>query len=118
MTEHVLYETGDKDAPDAVKDRNGEVVLGLCKVCGLAEIQLDETPDCPGSHAMSWVEVQSCVATMRSVAAIVGPLHGLWDVIFDAEALLQGRATIVSPEKLVQIMKAWLVEQNKAGNIA
>ena len=22
--------------------------LGVCKVCGMAEIELDETPECPG----------------------------------------------------------------------
>ena len=42
MREHVLYETKDKDAPDVIRDRNGEVVLGLCKVCGRAEVELDE----------------------------------------------------------------------------
>jgi hypothetical protein len=39
---HVLYETGDKDAPDCIKDRNGEVVLGLCRICGRGEIELEE----------------------------------------------------------------------------
>jgi hypothetical protein len=38
---HDLYKTGD-DAPDEIKDRNGEVVLGLCKRCGRAEIELSE----------------------------------------------------------------------------
>lgn len=32
----------------------------------------------------------------RAVAAPVGPLHGLWDVIFDAEALLEGKPTQLS----------------------
>jgi hypothetical protein len=40
--EHDLYETGDPDAPDVVKDRNGKVVLGLCRRCGRAEIELSE----------------------------------------------------------------------------
>ena len=43
MMEHDLYETGDPDAPDVVKDRNGEVVLGLCRRCGRAEIELSES---------------------------------------------------------------------------
>lgn len=38
--EHVLYETGDADAPDAIKDRNGDVVLALCRNCGKGEIDL------------------------------------------------------------------------------
>lgn len=45
---HVLYKTGDKDAPNAIKDRNGDVALDCCKVCGLSECQLDEQPECPG----------------------------------------------------------------------
>lgn len=41
-SKHTLYKTGDKDAPDIIKDRNGEVVLGLCKVCGKAERELEQ----------------------------------------------------------------------------
>lgn len=42
--EHDLYKTGDRDAPDSIKDRNGEAVLHLCKRCGKAEVELNE--DC------------------------------------------------------------------------
>jgi len=35
--EHNLYKTGDKDVPGVITDRNGEVALTLCKVCGGAE---------------------------------------------------------------------------------
>lgn len=47
--QHRLYETGDEDAPGQIRDRNGEVVLGLCRDCGRAEIELSEpcTPDAP-----------------------------------------------------------------------
>lgn len=41
-TQHDLYKDGDPDAPDSIKDRNGEVVLGLCKACGRGEIELSE----------------------------------------------------------------------------
>lgn len=41
-TIHDLYQTGDDDAPDAIKDRNGEVVLGLCRRCGKGESLLIE----------------------------------------------------------------------------
>lgn len=40
--EHVLYKRGDAGVPDVIKDQNGDIVLGLCKVCGRAEIELDE----------------------------------------------------------------------------
>lgn len=47
--EHILFETGDPDAPDCIKDRNGEVVLGLCKECGRGEVELQEDGGaCPG----------------------------------------------------------------------
>lgn len=39
---HVLFETGDADAPEIIKDRNGEVVLGLCKICGKGEAELEQ----------------------------------------------------------------------------
>jgi hypothetical protein len=44
--EHILYKTIDVDTPDVICDSNGEVVLGLCRVCGRGEIEL-EGP-CPG----------------------------------------------------------------------
>ncbi len=44
MTKHDLYKTGDSDAPDVIKDRNGEVVLELCRRCGRAERELG--PSC------------------------------------------------------------------------
>lgn len=46
--QHVLYRTADPDAPGAIKDRNGEVVLDCCRTCGLGESELDDTPECTG----------------------------------------------------------------------
>lgn len=46
---HVLYVTKDPEAPDAIRDANGEVVLGQCKACGRAEAQLEEAP-CSGKR--------------------------------------------------------------------
>lgn len=40
---HVLFKTGDADAPEVIKDRNGEVVLGLCRHCNKGEIELAGT---------------------------------------------------------------------------
>ncbi len=37
---HQLYTTADKDAPASIKDSNGVVALGLCKVCGRGEVEL------------------------------------------------------------------------------
>lgn len=42
LPEHDLYKTGDSDAPDCIQDRNGEVVLGLCRKCNRGEIELSE----------------------------------------------------------------------------
>lgn len=41
-SEHRLYATSDADRPRDICDRNGEVVLGLCKVCGRAGAELDK----------------------------------------------------------------------------
>lgn len=53
--DHNLYTDADKDAPEQIKDGNGEVVLGLCKVCGRAEIELEEpcTPRAAWQPAVS-----------------------------------------------------------------
>lgn len=46
--EHVLWKDGDLFVPDHLKDRNGQVALRECKVCGAAEAELFEHPVCPG----------------------------------------------------------------------
>jgi hypothetical protein len=48
---HILYTTKDKDKPQIICDSNGEVALGLCKICGAAEIELEI--DCPGRRLTS-----------------------------------------------------------------
>jgi len=47
ISTHRLYGRHDKDAPDVIRDRNGEVVLGLCRDCGAGEIELELAP-CSG----------------------------------------------------------------------
>lgn len=41
--QHKLYETGDHGVPSAIIDRNGDVVLDLCKICGGAEAAMAAT---------------------------------------------------------------------------
>ena len=36
--EHILYETDEPDALECIKDRNGEVVLALCRICLRGEL--------------------------------------------------------------------------------
>jgi 7-carboxy-7-deazaguanine synthase len=47
---HDLYKTGDPDLPSVICDRNGEVVLGLCRTCNKGEAELsqpcDDNPYC------------------------------------------------------------------------
>lgn len=38
---HDLYQDGDANVPDSIKDQNGHVALDLCKRCGRAEVDLD-----------------------------------------------------------------------------
>jgi len=59
--DHVLFTDADKDRPDVICDRNGQVVLGLCKICGKGESQLEE-PCTPEEEAhtvgpVAWVDV-------------------------------------------------------------
>lgn len=37
---HILYTNEDADAPRSIKDRNGDVVLDMCKICYAAENEL------------------------------------------------------------------------------
>jgi hypothetical protein len=44
---HVLYVNSDTDKPEGACDGNGDLALGVCRVCGNFEAGLDDTP-CPG----------------------------------------------------------------------
>lgn len=46
MVKHQLWEKGDAGLPTVLTDRNGDVVLGMCRVCGQAEAELEDA--CPG----------------------------------------------------------------------
>lgn len=61
MTGHVFWKKGDTGLPDCLTDRNGDIVLGMCKVCGQAEADLaDSCPIIPenkwpdGAVALVW----------------------------------------------------------------
>lgn len=53
---HDLYKTGDKDAPAAILDRNGAVVLGLCRRCGQGEADLTPTCDQGANRRETWAQ--------------------------------------------------------------
>ena len=53
MPKHIYYQTGEIDAPDAIKDSNGEVCLALCRVCWAYEGGLPTA--CPG-RPLSYIE--------------------------------------------------------------
>jgi hypothetical protein len=42
LASHILYTDLDPDAPESIKDQNGQVVLSYCKVCGAGEAELYE----------------------------------------------------------------------------
>jgi hypothetical protein len=54
--EHVCYSTGDADAPSVIKDANGEVALGLCKICGRAEAELSEPCIPSDKKIVDWLQ--------------------------------------------------------------
>ena len=51
LRRHDLYKTGDAGLPETIIDRNGEVVLGLCKRCGKGEADLAEACTPHNSHS-------------------------------------------------------------------
>ena len=52
-------------------------------------------------------QLKAFIKEARKRAAPVGPLHALWDLIFDAEALLVGGQTLLSREQIEQQIRLW-----------
>jgi hypothetical protein len=48
---------------------------------------------------------------MRKTASKVGSLHALWDVIFDIDALVQSRQTLVPREEIERMALQYMAEQ-------
>jgi len=55
-------------------------------------------------------ELTRLVAELRKVAQPVGPIHSWWDLIFDVEAVLKGRRSILTqtPEKWIADCRTYL----------
>lgn len=64
MRKHRLYTTRDADAPDSIKDQNGEVVLDLCRYCGAGESELQE--DCE-KHRLKGLSEEQLIDEMSEV---------------------------------------------------
>jgi hypothetical protein len=54
--QHVFYKDKDRDAPQPILDRNGKVVLALCRVCGQGEATLESV--CPGKKEKGPAEAE------------------------------------------------------------
>jgi len=57
-------------------------------------------------------KLETAIKLLRAVAEPVGPIHGAWDVIFDMEALLKGRQTLLegpdrTSEAAAKIILGW-----------
>lgn len=48
-SQHDIWKDGDLFVPEHLKDRNGQVALRECKVCGAGESELFDHPICPGA---------------------------------------------------------------------
>jgi hypothetical protein len=53
---------------------------------------------------MSDSEIAAAVAQLRSRAQAVGPLHADWDLIFDAEAILAGKPSLLQRATVEQML--------------
>ena len=61
---HELFKTGDADCPHSILDANGEVVLGLCRRCNKAEVQLSEPCVAPPPQPD---RIRECISELEDV---------------------------------------------------
>ncbi len=76
---HTVYKNGDSDAPDCIKDNNGDIVLGLCRVCGAGESELYEYPCTYRNSASIPTELVSRIPNVQKPHDNSNPLwEGPW----------------------------------------
>lgn len=73
---HVMFVTGDDDCPRSILDNHGEVVLGMCRVCGRAEAELSEPctprtiePEISGADVPTSVDMPTAEQPAESTAS-------------------------------------------------
>jgi hypothetical protein len=66
---HNLYKSSDMNVPEAIKDRNGEIVLKLCKDCGRAEAEL--SVPCDKRNV-----IESVIDFAESCTSLLGDVSG------------------------------------------
>lgn len=49
-------------------------------------------------------QMRVAIKAAREVAQSVGPMHALWDTIFDAEAILAGRPSLLKRDDIERIL--------------
>lgn len=67
----------------------------MSKQGGYFGARQDGKPPKPRYTPEQAARLRELVAEMRKVAAPVGSLHSFWDVMWDMEAFLEGRPTII-----------------------
>ncbi|MBY0559840.1 hypothetical protein [Hyphomicrobium sp.] len=50
-------------------------------------------------------ELRTATKCARAKASAVGPMHALWDVILDAEAILAGKQSLLSRKQVEEILQ-------------
>lgn len=96
-----LVETPSRQVPCCQTHMNGKIKW--CNAMGLKPrvMAAHYGAACEGCKAIAYQDdlevtaLRECIKEMRAVAQPVGPLHGWWDVIFDAEACLDGKPMAV-----------------------
>jgi len=84
---HVLYKTGDKDIPKCALDNNNEVVLGICKICGKGESELDGPCRMTEVQISNWRIVLGIQFNDEAISALTD------DQIIEIRDWMQERAT-------------------------
>lgn len=83
------------DAEVLVRHLAAQIVAVMAAARGDAERVTAEEAERSGLSQDMRDCLRRWIVEARRVAEPVGPIHGLWDVIFDAEALLKGNPTLL-----------------------
>lgn len=59
---------------------------------------------------MTNAELKEAAQKARDEAARYGSMHGMWDVIFDAEAILQGKPSIAPRDAVERLLTEFLTK--------
>lgn len=99
-SKHYLYKDGDNNVPSTLLDRNGQIVLSMCRICGKAEGELSESCEQAGEpKGRDWLHKLFDKPSHKRNGPDIVAGHRAIDSLYDEREKLIAQTIALSKER-------------------